>query len=191
MSRRREAVAATRRRIVEATMELHGEQGIAATTLQDVAERADVAIGTVYRHFPTVEDVVTACGTAAMELMAMPSPAEVAGRFDGARSSAERIERLAADVAALYRDWALLFRRGREAKDQFEFVGRQHRESERALDALVDEALRGSRPSRAQRATVRALVDDRFWESMIEQGLDAARAERELARLIAAAVQKG
>ena len=43
-----------RRRIVEATFELHSEKGVVDTSMQDIADRADVALHTVYRYFPTI-----------------------------------------------------------------------------------------------------------------------------------------
>lgn len=59
---------ATRQRIVEATAALHAERGIAATTMKDIAARADAGAGTLYHHFPTYEDVVRAAlGTDADE----------------------------------------------------------------------------------------------------------------------------
>lgn len=33
-------------------MALHGEQGIQATSFEGIAYRADVAMATVYRHYP-------------------------------------------------------------------------------------------------------------------------------------------
>jgi AcrR family transcriptional regulator len=56
LGKRAEAVEETRRRIIQATFELHGEKGVVATSMQDVAERADVALRTVYYHYPTVDD---------------------------------------------------------------------------------------------------------------------------------------
>ena len=55
MTRRASAVAQTRRRIVDATLELHTEQGIAATSWDDIAARAGVGVGSVYRHFPSLD----------------------------------------------------------------------------------------------------------------------------------------
>src|SRR5918998_1326742 len=46
MSKRAAAVARTRRRTVDATRELHTEQGIAATSWDDIAARAGVGVGT-------------------------------------------------------------------------------------------------------------------------------------------------
>jgi len=50
----------TRQRIVDATVALHAEKGIVATSVKDIAARADVGVGTVYHHFPTYDDVVRA-----------------------------------------------------------------------------------------------------------------------------------
>jgi AcrR family transcriptional regulator len=49
--------AATRRRIVVAARELIAEGGYAAAQVATVAERAGVATGTVYRHFPSKADL--------------------------------------------------------------------------------------------------------------------------------------
>src|SRR3954467_8306880 len=59
--KRAEDVAATRRRITEAAMALHGTVGPAQTTISAVADRAGVQRHTVYRHFPTDLDLFAAC----------------------------------------------------------------------------------------------------------------------------------
>lgn len=59
--RRKAATEETRRRIVDSTVSLHAECGAIATTYAMIAERADVAIPTVYNHFPTLGDLLTAC----------------------------------------------------------------------------------------------------------------------------------
>lgn len=89
--RRGEATEETRRRIVQATFDLHAEQGIAGTTMKQIAERAGVSVGTVYHHFPTYDDAIGACGAFALS----HSPFPTAGVFDGAETRAERVRRLA------------------------------------------------------------------------------------------------
>src|SRR5687767_490534 len=93
MSRRAAAVAETRRRIVDATLELHAEQGIAATSWDEIAARAGVGVGTVYRHFPSLDELVPACGHVARELLDLPDPSDARALFVGAEGSRARVER--------------------------------------------------------------------------------------------------
>nr|WP_167382956.1 TetR family transcriptional regulator [Streptomyces mangrovisoli] len=48
----------TREAIRTATYGLIGEQGYDATTIEQIAERAEVSPSTVFRYFPTKEDIV-------------------------------------------------------------------------------------------------------------------------------------
>lgn len=59
--------AATRQRITDATLELHGTVGPARTTISAVAERAGVERLTVYRHFPDDRALFTACSSRFLE----------------------------------------------------------------------------------------------------------------------------
>ena len=43
--------------ICDAALELFAEQGIEATTIRDIAQRADAAEGTLYRHFKGKDDL--------------------------------------------------------------------------------------------------------------------------------------
>ena len=52
LKRRAEQQAETRRRIVEAAVDLHGSIGPALTTVTMVADRAGVQRHTFYAHFP-------------------------------------------------------------------------------------------------------------------------------------------
>lgn len=52
LKKRAERLAETRRRITEATVELHRTVGPAATQINEVARRAGVQRMTVYNHFP-------------------------------------------------------------------------------------------------------------------------------------------
>jgi len=53
--------ARTRQKIVDATMQLHQDKGLLATTVSDIAKRAGVGKVTVYRHFPSDTELVEAC----------------------------------------------------------------------------------------------------------------------------------
>ena len=91
LGRRAESADETRRRLVQATFELHGEQGIAATSMKQIADRAGVGVGTVYHHFPALEDTVAACGQMVMAMY--PPPTEAI--FGGVPTMRERLVRLA------------------------------------------------------------------------------------------------
>jgi len=97
-SRRSESKEETRQRIVRATFDLHSEQGIAATSMKEIAARAGVSVGSVYHHFPTYDDAINACGAHAFSMHPLPT----AAIFEGAGSRAERVQRLAQAMFGLF-----------------------------------------------------------------------------------------
>jgi AcrR family transcriptional regulator len=72
MKKRAEAQEATRRRIVEAAVELHEALGPAQTSISAIAERAGVQRHTYYRHFPDERSLVMACSGLYEERNPMP-----------------------------------------------------------------------------------------------------------------------
>lgn len=50
----------TRQRILDAALALFAEKGFAATTMRDIAARADVSLGLTYRYFERKEELATA-----------------------------------------------------------------------------------------------------------------------------------
>src|SRR3989442_15683507 len=52
--------AARRQRVIEAAMALATEGGYDAVQMRDVASRADVALGTLYRYFPSKDHLLIA-----------------------------------------------------------------------------------------------------------------------------------
>src|SRR6478735_12250408 len=65
----------TRRRIVEATVALHGTIGPARTTVSQIAERAGVQRHTFYAHFPDERSLFEACSGMALERDPLPDAA--------------------------------------------------------------------------------------------------------------------
>jgi AcrR family transcriptional regulator len=61
LKRRAERQADTRRRIVEAAVDLHSTVGPSRTSISAVAERAGVQRHTVYAHFPDEPSLFRAC----------------------------------------------------------------------------------------------------------------------------------
>ena len=78
-TRRAEQQSETRRRIVEAVYELHGEIGPARTTISAIAERAGVERLTVYRHFADEGEIFAACNAHFLAETPPPHPAAWAG----------------------------------------------------------------------------------------------------------------
>ena len=64
----------TRRRIVEAAVDLHCSIGPARTTVSQIAERAGVQRNTYYAHFPEERDLFLACSGLALERDPLPDP---------------------------------------------------------------------------------------------------------------------
>jgi AcrR family transcriptional regulator len=58
METRAQQATATRARVLHAAVEVLAETGVDALTMHAVAERADVALRTVYNHFPSKEALV-------------------------------------------------------------------------------------------------------------------------------------
>ena len=95
LKKRAERQQQTRRRIVEAAVELHTELGPAATSISAIADRAGVQRHTVYSHFPTELDLGMACSGLHFEREPPPDPELLAVIEDGE-------ERLRAGLEALY-----------------------------------------------------------------------------------------
>ena len=77
MTKRAEALEATRKRIVDATVAAHRELGIQATSWDEIASRAEVGVGTVYRHFRSLDELLPACGALVTETLALPADDEL------------------------------------------------------------------------------------------------------------------
>ncbi|HET9852646.1 MAG TPA: TetR/AcrR family transcriptional regulator [Candidatus Limnocylindrales bacterium] len=89
LKRRAESAAITRDRIVDAAASLYREHGVSATTIQAVAERADVARGTVVNHFGGSDGLLEAVLDRAVEEVDFPVP----GQLEGAATLEGRIRR--------------------------------------------------------------------------------------------------
>jgi AcrR family transcriptional regulator len=95
LKRRAEQQAETRRRIVEATVNLHSSVGPALTTLSMIAERAGVQRHTLYAHFPDERSLCLACSQLATERDPLPD----AERW---RAIADQRQRLRAGLLEVY-----------------------------------------------------------------------------------------
>jgi AcrR family transcriptional regulator len=185
MGKRAAAVAQTRQRIVDATRELHREQGIAATSWDDIAARAGVGVGTVYRHFPSLDELIPACGHITMQIVAPPDPATIPAVFEHAAQPAQRIERLVREAFAIYERGAPELRAIRREADVHPRLSHDRDQLEASLNALVDTALAPLNATQQDRAVARALVDLNMWEALRDQGLESAEAVAAISDMLA------
>mgnify|MGYP001428861224 CR=1 FL=1 len=95
LKKRAQSQAETRRRIVEAAVELHSSIGPAQTSLSMVAERAGVQRHTLYAHFPDERSLLMACSGLTMERDPLPEAAPW-------REIADPRERLRVGLTAIY-----------------------------------------------------------------------------------------
>ncbi|MGF1473274.1 MAG: TetR/AcrR family transcriptional regulator [Rubrobacteraceae bacterium] len=89
----------TRRRITEATVELHELVGPAHTTISAIAEKAGVQRLTVYRHFPDERALFSACTGHFLQMNPPPDP----GSWADVSDPELRLRRGLGEVYAYYR----------------------------------------------------------------------------------------
>lgn len=176
MDRRQTSVESTRRRIVEATMALHAQKGILGTSWKDIAEQADVSVMTVYKHFPSLNELVPACGALVDALTNPPSTHDASTLFQDANSLQERLGRLTAHFFAYY-ERAGPYLEVDVRERQLPAVQEWEAEMRSTREALVREALRAQEPEEAKVRGVSALLGFSTYRSFREHGVSRPEAE--------------
>jgi len=174
MTRRAAASAETRRRIVDAAIALHAEKGILGTTWPDIAKRADVALGTVYRHFPGLDQLVPAC-TSENAVRMRPPGASV---LVGVTRPEERIGRFVEELFAFYGRSAPWTPRASIDRHQLPVLDTILSRREAGLKVLVEETLGPLRRRRHALDAALALTDFGVWSSLTRSGLSTEAAAR-------------
>jgi len=175
MGRRAEQVDHTRQRIVEATVELHGSVGPAATTIAAIADRAGVTRLTVYRHFPDEAALFGACSAHWVSRQQLPDP----GAWSQIGDPAARLRAGLADLYRFYRAGAgmltCIYR-------DFGALPEGHQQSLRDQEALFGEVLAApfggaDDEHRRLRAVIGHAISFWTWHSLcLDQGLTDAEA---------------
>ncbi len=165
----------TRARIVEAVVDLHAERGARDTSYAQIAERADVAVPTVYKYFPSLEVLFDACVGHVRE----GAPPFGPDLFEGLATAPERLAALAKVMAErhrYFRPW-LRWSVHQPAPPELAVHHRRMDEVHRALIAqAVAPAFTGAPPS-ALVGLLASLLDFRSWQTLIDQyGLSEAAA---------------
>ncbi len=122
----------TRRRLTEAASALIAEKGVAGLRIQEITERADVALGSFYNHFATKEELVEAVVAATIEVRAAAIVEQMTALGDPAQVVAYACRRVV-QIAVEEPDVAWLFVNLDRADALFETI--VHRS---ALAALHD-----------------------------------------------------
>ena len=181
LERRAETAGETRRRLVEATFALHVEQGIAATTMSHIAERAGVSVGTVYHHFPTYQDAVAACAQHVDESLPLPA----ADIFAGLTSMDARVRRLAQAIFGFYQRLPEYERVRAERWGMPPIEAYAAREEDNRL-ALTREALRPFRIGGRLPRVCAALLDVAVYVALTRTGMTPGEAADEVSAVILA-----
>ena len=90
----------TRERLLRAALELYGTTGFAATTTPELARRAGIAEGTIYRHFKSKEALLNAVFQGVQGWMLKLCKEQAADREITAKERLMRIARALIDAAA-------------------------------------------------------------------------------------------
>jgi AcrR family transcriptional regulator len=175
MDRRRAAVEETRRRILEATLALHTEKGMFDTSWKDIAERADVSVATVYKHFPSLGELVPACGALIMAITDPPSLGDAPRIFGDARTVEERLGRLVSEMFDFYERGEPYMEVG--PKERRLPAVREWEAGMRATrEGLAREALLPVRPDDSTVRAVSALLEFSVFRSFLRHGVQKEEA---------------
>jgi AcrR family transcriptional regulator len=181
---------ATRRRIVDALIELHETVGAAQTTVVEVARRAGVGRMTVYNHFPTEADMVTACTSHWIALH--PPPDVEAWRRIAAPD--DRLDRALAELYVYYRGTQAMWTTAYRDAALVESLGEIMDASwfpvlGRAVEVLA--AGRGVRGARRRRliGALRLALDFPTWRTLTGSGLDDEEAAGVAAAFVTASAR--
>jgi AcrR family transcriptional regulator len=165
LRKRAEDMADTRRRITEAAVELHGTVGPAHTTISAVAERAGVQRHTVYRHFPTEEELFAACSSHYTEENPLPDPVAWREIEDPRERLTTALDELFAYFERTEPMWTRVYR---DLDVPVVQVTMQ------SMDAYFDDVVtilaRGRRRRRALTAALRHGTRFETWRSLVHEG---------------------
>jgi AcrR family transcriptional regulator len=166
----------TRERIIECTLELHLNQGIQATTFDDVADSVGLPVDEVKAIFPTQYELTRSCGAHFVETLQLPPAERVPEVFAGASSETERIRRLVQTTFGVYERGADGIALGRRERREVPAANEAMATVDNSLDALVSETLRPLSQDSSSASSLRALTDLEVWRVLRDQGATPAAA---------------
>ena len=169
--------------IVAAAKALHAELGIQGTSYEEIACQAGVALATVYRHFPTLAELIPACARSISVLQHL-TPEAAANLFRDQPNPLQRLEWITRQTCECYErdeNWLHAARReGDLIPALSEVVGVQQEN----LRTLVRAALQETEVSDHSVQVLAALIDFPIWRSFRDAGLRAVEATNEVLELV-------
>jgi AcrR family transcriptional regulator len=180
-SRRDAAMARTRDQIVEAVVALHAERGARDTSYAMIAERADVAVPTVYKHFPSLTELFAAC----VGHVGSRAPALGPEVFADAPDAPARLKALARAIVTRHRYFAPWLRWTVHEAPLIPELAVHHRRMNEARRALIAQAIApafDAPPPPALLGLLDSLFDYRTWQTLAK---DHGLSDEEAAAAIA------
>ena len=189
--RRAELEEATRRRITESAVELHGTLGPSRTSISAVAEHAGVRRSTVYRHFPDEPALFAACS--AHWGAANPNP-DLA-RWAAIEDPDERLRSALAELYPYYRRTRPMLENLYRDEETVPSVKASFGRFREYLAAAGDTLMAGRRGRGRAHDRVRAAIGHALafatWRSLtLDEGLDDRDAAELMCRLVAVAAAR-
>src|SRR4051794_32697354 len=165
LRKRADDMADTRRRITGAAIELHGTVGPAHTTISAVADRAGVQRHTVYRHFPTEQDLFDACSSHYVTQHPLPD----AGAWRAIDDPRERLTTALDELFAYYERTQAMWTNVSRDMDM-PIVQATMEPMNAYFEDVVSVLSRGWRRRRALTAGLRHAVSFPTWLSLVHEG---------------------
>ncbi len=189
MAARAGAVARTQAAIVAAARDLHTERGLVATSWEDIADRAGVSTATVYRHFPSLAELVPACARTVFDIIQPPTLEQAGATFGASERAGDRFEHLVRSSCHCYAAGAGWLHAAHRERDFMAELDAALRIMEDSLRVLVSAAA-GRRLPRSEQSLLFVLCDFPVWWSLTATGLSARAVEDALVRLVRAEVAR-
>ena len=175
MDKRKATAAATRQRIVEATVALHSKKGIFGTSWQDIAQLADVSLATVYKHFPSLDELVPACGELIYAITQPPSLDDATEIFAEAHTLEERLWRLITVLFDFYERGAPYMDNDHQER-QLPAVQEWEAHLQATIEGLAREALEPFSPDERVVPIVSAFLDFSTFKSFLARNIHKEQA---------------
>ena len=179
---RAERQAQTRRRIVEAAVELHTTLGPGATSISAIAERAGVQRHTVYAHFPDEDTLFGTCSAHWASQNPFPDPATWQMEPDPERRAAAALAAIYTWYESVESGLAVLLPYVEATPERSQLL--QARRAQ--LVIIVDGLMVGRRRRRVVRAALGHALAFETWRSLMRrEGLSRPQAVDAMVRFVA------